>query len=102
MIRGRQLICLLLSSVAIASAAQAKLQSPTAVSPSSPSLGQSQTPDGIVPAGEPFHIERSTQLVLIPAIVTDRAGHVVSGLKANDFTVRDDNRSCQLRSVQEI
>jgi VWFA-related protein len=49
-----------------------------------------------------FTIQRRRQLVLIPTLVTDRSGHHVSGLKAEDFTVKDNGKVKPVRYVQEI
>jgi VWFA-related protein len=49
-----------------------------------------------------FAIQRRTRLVLMPALVTDRSGHHISGLKAEDFTVKDNGKVKAVRYVQEI
>lgn len=53
-------------------------------------------------SAQAFTIQRLTQLVLIPALVTDRSGRHISGLKAEDFTVKDNGKVRPVRSVQEI
>jgi VWFA-related protein len=49
-----------------------------------------------------FTIQRRAQLVLIPVLVTDRSGHHISGLKTEDFTVKDNGKVKPVRYAQEI
>jgi VWFA-related protein len=44
----------------------------------------------------------STQLVLVPVVVKDRKGHVVSGLKATDFFVTVDKKSQTVAQFEEV
>jgi VWFA-related protein len=49
-----------------------------------------------------YRIETHTQLVLIPALVTDRNGNHISGLKAGDFTVKDNGKIRTVKLLEEI
>jgi VWFA-related protein len=43
-----------------------------------------------------------TELVLIPTIVTDKAGNHITGLKKEDFTVQEDHAEQQITTFDEI
>src|SRR5258708_35091211 len=53
-------------------------------------------------SAQAFTLQRRTQLVLIPVLVTDRSGHHISGLKTEDFTVKDNGKVKPVRYAQEI
>ena len=43
-----------------------------------------------------------TRLVLVPALVNDSKGNVVSGLKASDFTIEDNGKAQRVKFIEEI
>jgi VWFA-related protein len=51
---------------------------------------------------KPAIFRSQTRLVLIPALVTDRAGQHVPGLSANDFVVKDNGKVHAVKLVEEI
>ena len=52
--------------------------------------------------GNTYRLKQKTQLVLIPALVTDRDGNHIPGLKAGDFTVKDNGVVRQVKVAEEI
>jgi VWFA-related protein len=50
-------------------------------------------------AGQP---QQTTYLVEVDAVVTDDAGKVVTGLKQEDFQVRDDGKRVELKTFEEV
>jgi Ca-activated chloride channel homolog len=55
-----------------------------------PSPGQSGSANQEVDEGDVIRVE--TQLVTVPAVVTDRAGHPLTGLRADNFVVFEDGK----------
>jgi|GEM_PF-522581 len=49
-----------------------------------------------------FKLKSNVQLVLVPTLVTDHAGHHVPGLTASDFTIKDNGRVRPVKFVQEL
>jgi VWFA-related protein len=85
----------------VVSAAPSK--STTTITETRPKEAQQEPSTKPGKVGSPsFTIQRRTQLVLIPALVTDRSGHPISGLNAEDFTVKDNGRVKSVRYAQEI
>jgi VWFA-related protein len=54
------------------------------------------------PGSTPYRIETGTRIVLVPALVRDRAGRHVPGLKAEDFKITDDGQLRPVKTVEEI
>jgi VWFA-related protein len=92
-------LSILLSS---GSPALARQHSETFTPPAQSGEGTAAQSTTTIQATEPYRIERSAQLVLIPALVTDRAGHHIPGLTAADFIVKDDGRAHPIKLLQEI
>jgi len=47
-------------------------------------------------------ISVSTELVLVPAVVTDRSGEPIKGLGKDDFTITEDGTACSIKLFEEI
>jgi VWFA-related protein len=64
---------------------------------------QAAAPSTQVDTNSPtYRLERRTQLVLIPALVTDGHGNHIPGLKAGDFTVKDNGKIRSVKLLEEI
>jgi len=49
-----------------------------------------------------YKLQRRTQLVLVPALVNDSRGNFIPGLKASDFTIKDNGVVKPVKFIQEI
>jgi len=49
-----------------------------------------------------YKLQVRTRLVLVPALVNDRKGNFVSGLKASDFTIKDNGNAQPVKFIEEI
>ena len=49
-----------------------------------------------------YKLQVGTRLVLVPALVNDSKGNVVSGLKASDFTIEDNGKAHLVKFIEEI
>jgi VWFA-related protein len=49
-----------------------------------------------------YKLHVRTRLVLVPALVNDSKGNVVSGLKASDFTIKDNSKAQPVTFIEEI
>src|SRR5690349_4076751 len=54
---------------------------------------------GVVVAGQP---QQATYLVEIDAVVTDDAGKPMTGLRENDFQIKDDGRAVDIKTFEEV
>jgi len=87
----------LCSILAAAFAQEGVRQRPRRVSQPAPQPAPAQTPPRNVGSGaeevdEDDVVRVETQLVSVPAVVTDRAGRPVAGLKADNFLIYEDGR----------
>jgi VWFA-related protein len=109
------LICSLLSLVAIGAASNASRRNPQEKSPQqanqqqrprkvgttptptgTPATNQQQTNSSGEEVGEGDVVRVETQLVSVPAVVTDRNGRPVAGLRAENFVVLEDGKTQHL------
>src|SRR5215472_11731588 len=51
---------------------------------------------------EPFKLSVATHFVLVPVIVTDKQGNHVTGLKAEDFEVKEDGAVQKIARLDEL
>jgi VWFA-related protein len=66
--------------------------SPTPVEPGAPSKTSAPKPSGGEEVDEDDVVRIETQLVSVPAVVTDRTGRPLTGLSAADFQIFEDGR----------
>src|SRR5579872_603989 len=52
--------------------------------------------------GPPLVYKSSVQHVLVPAIVTDKSGRFVAGLKKEDFAIYENGKARKILSVDEV
>jgi len=68
-----------------------------ALAPTSPpSTPANQHPPAPVPQTDPFHLTLGTDLVLVPVVVRDAAGHAVANLTKDDFQLFDKGKRQQI------
>ena len=83
-------------------------QSEPAITPGEPVPVPSAQKAGITstaPSGSDaggYKLQVRTRLVLVPALVNDSKGNFISGLKAQDFTIRDNGKVQPVKFVEEI
>src|SRR5215472_455501 len=51
---------------------------------------------------EPFKLSVATHFVLVPVIVTDKQGNHVTGLKAEDFELKEDGSVQKIARLDEL
>jgi VWFA-related protein len=90
----RLLHLLFLPLTALSLFAQAPTPQPTQPAPSSASSQQSASPGYVFNA--------TTRNVVLDAVVTDKAGNVVTGLTRNDFVIREDNVPQEIQSFDAV
>jgi VWFA-related protein len=69
-----------------------------------PSGTQTGVTSGAAPGADPasYKLQMRTRLVLVPALVNDSKGNFVSGLKAQDFTIKDNGKIQPVKFIEEI
>src|SRR5687768_15253505 len=52
--------------------------------------------------GKPIKFTAATQLVLVPAIVTDASGKAMAGLKTEDFIVLENGKEQKIAGIEHV
>ena len=89
-------------SIPQAPASEARQQQPTQTSASEVPLNDDPHQTAPPPPPGTYLLQQKVQLVMIPALVTDRAGNHIPGLKASDFVVKDNGKIRRIRTIEEI
>ena len=66
------------------------------------STGDNAGPNFAKSDSRPLKFSASVQMVLVPAVVTDKSGRHVTGLTKDDFTLREDGKEQKIASFEEI
>src|SRR5690348_6503841 len=90
------LIFLAVLAIPVAPAAQDKQDSKVA-----PAAQQSKQ-ESAKTEGQPWKLSVGANLVIVPVVVTDKHGEHVSGLKAEDFEVKEEGAVQKIVNVDEI
>lgn len=82
-------------------------QTAPAVTPAAPAAkpaGANRVTSSTVPGSDAtaYKLQVRTRLVLVPALVNDSKGNFISGLKASDFTIKDNGKTQPVRFIEEI
>ncbi len=107
------MVAALVVSLALPSAAQrgggrrAPINPPPAIGPAATRISPFSAADNTTPNfaksdSRTLKFSTSVQMVLVPAVVTDKAGHHLTGLTKDDFVLLEDGREQKIASFEEI
>jgi len=66
------------------------------------SAADTGTPNFAKSDSRPLKFSTSVQMVLVPAVVTDKSGHHITGLTKDDFLLLEDGKEQRIASFEEI
>jgi len=66
------------------------------------STADTSTPNFAKSDSRPLKFSTSVQMVLVPAVVTDKSGHHITGLTKDDFLLLEDGKEQRIASFEEI